>query len=128
MSILTARKRATGLGSARSGTEHHWRMMVSSAGLIGLIPLFVYTFGQALGRPHAEVVAYYTQPFPAIVAVLTLFVGFAHFKGGVQVLLEDYVHGTMRKVLIILMICLSYTAAAAGIFAVARLGLSSFGA
>ena len=42
---------------------------------------------------------------------------------GVQTLIEDYVHGTRRKVLIIMMICLSYAAAAVGVFAVARIAL-----
>ncbi|WP_371060404.1 succinate dehydrogenase, hydrophobic membrane anchor protein [Rhodosalinus sp. 5P4] len=123
MHILTARKRAEGTGAAKTGTDHHWSMIVSSAALIGLVPLFIFTFGQALGRPHAEVVAYYQQPFPAMVAILTFLVGFYHFRGGVQTLIEDYVHGTRQKVLIVAMICLSYAAAAVGIFAVAKLAL-----
>ncbi|RBI84091.1 succinate dehydrogenase, hydrophobic membrane anchor protein [Rhodosalinus halophilus] len=123
MRILTARKRAEGLGAAKSGTEHHWSMIVSSAALIGLIPAFVFTFGQALGGTHEEVIAYYQRPFPAIVAILTFLVGFIHFRGGVQTMIEDYVHGTRQKVLIVLAICLAYAAAATGIFAVAKIAL-----
>lgn len=123
MRILTARKRAEGLGAAKSGTEHHWSMIVSSAALIGLIPAFVFTFGQALGGTHEEVIAYYQRPFPAIVAILTLLVGFIHFRGGVQTMIEDYVHGTRQKVLLVLAICVSYAAAATGIFAVAKIAL-----
>ena len=70
-----------------------------------------------------EVVAYFSRPFPAIVAALTIVVGFMHFKNGVQVLIEDYVHGMAQQVLIILMICLSYAAAATGVFAIARIAL-----
>ncbi|MBO6854099.1 MAG: succinate dehydrogenase, hydrophobic membrane anchor protein [Marivivens sp.] len=123
MAFLTDRKRAAGLGSAKTGTEHHWHMMVSSVALCGLIPFFVFTFGRALGGSYEEVVAYYSQPFPAIIAILTFLTGFMHFKSGVQVLIEDYVHGFWRKALIIAMTCLSYTAMAVGIFAVARLAL-----
>ncbi len=123
MRYLTDRKRATGLGSAKSGTMHHWHMMVSSVALVGLIPLFVFTFGHALGGTYEQTLAYYQHPFPAIIAALTLLVGFIHFRGGVQTLIEDYVHGFARKALIIAMICLSYTAAAAGVFAVARIAL-----
>jgi len=102
---------------------HHWHMIVSSVALVGLVPLFVFTFGRAVGLPYDEAVAYYARPFPAIVAALTFLVGFIHFRNGVQTLIEDYVHGFARKALIIAMICLSYTAAAAGVFAVARIAL-----
>lgn len=123
MAYLTARKRALGLGSAKEGTHHFWDMKVSSAALLLLVPLFVFTFGPMLGAPHAEVIAYFARPFPALVAALTIVVGFMHFKSGVQVLIEDYVHGLARKVLIIAMICLSYGAAATGVFAIARIAL-----
>lgn len=123
MSYLTDRKRAMGMGSAKTGTAHFWAMKVSSVALLILIPLFVFTFGPMLGEPHTDVTAYFARPFPAIVAALTIVVSFMHFKDGVQVLIEDYVHGTMQKVLILGMICLSYAAAATGVFAIARLAL-----
>jgi succinate dehydrogenase / fumarate reductase, membrane anchor subunit len=123
MAFVTDRKRAMGLGSAKSGTEHFWSMTKSSVALLILVPLFVFTFGPMLGEPHAEVVAYFSRPFPALVAALTLVTGFMHFKGGVQVLIEDYVSGLTRKILIIAMICVSYAAAATGLFAIARIAL-----
>lgn len=123
MRYLTDRKRAVGMGSAKSGTAHFWAMKVSSVALLILIPLFLFTFGPMLGEDHETVVAYFSRPFPAIVAALTMVVGFMHFKDGVQVLIEDYVHGLAQKILIILMICLSYAAAATGVFAIARIAL-----
>ena len=123
MSYLTNRKRVTGLGSAKSGTEHFWNMTVSSAALLILVPLFIFTFGLMLGRPYEEVVAYYARPFPAVVAGLTIVVGFLHFKNGAQVLIEDYVHGFARHATIIAVTCLSYAAIGAGLFALVRLAL-----
>ena len=123
MAFLTDRKRASGLGSAKSGTEHHWQMMVSSVALLVLVPLFIFTFGYALGKPYEEVVAYYSRPVPAAIAVLTMLVTFFHFRKGVQTLIEDYVHGFARKALIITMICLSYGAAAFGVIAILRIAL-----
>lgn len=123
MAFVTDRKRAEGLGSAKEGTHHHWSMQISSVGLLILVPLFILTFGRILGAPYEEVVAYFARPFPSVVAGLTLVVGFMHFKNGVQVLIEDYVGGTARKVLIVAMICVSYAAAATALFAVARLAL-----
>ncbi|MEY1554527.1 succinate dehydrogenase, hydrophobic membrane anchor protein [Yoonia sp. R2331] len=123
MAYLTDRKRAAGMGSAKTGTDHHWKMMVTSVALVPLVIAFMFTFGAVLGQPYEEVVAYYQRPVPAIIAGLTIFVSFYHFRGGVQTLIEDYVHGFARKAAIIGMICLSYAAAAAGVFAVVRLAL-----
>lgn len=123
MAYMTDRKRAKGLGSANSGTGHFWTMKLSSVALLILIPLFVFTFGPALGGSYEEILAYYSRPFPAIVAALTLLVGFKHFNDGVQVMIEDYVHGLSKKVAIIVMTCISYGAAAVGVFAIARLAL-----
>ena len=123
MAFLTDRKRASGMGSAKSGTEHHWQMMVTSVALLVLVPLFIFTFGSTLGGTYEEVVAFYSKPVPAVITILTFLVGFFHFRKGVQTLIEDYVHGLARKALIIAMICLSYGAAALAIFAVIRLAL-----
>lgn len=123
MRYLTDRKRAVGLGSAKSGVHHFWAMKLSSAGLLVLVPLFIFIFGPMLGAPHAEVVAYFARPFPALVAALTIIVGFKHFRDGAQIMLEDYVHGTAQKICIMALTCLSYGAMAAGLFAIAKIAL-----
>lgn len=123
MSYLTDRKRAIGMGSAKTGTEHHWSMTVSSGALLILIPLFVFTFGPMLGASYEEVTAYFNRPFPAVVAGLTIIVTFKHFAGGVQALIEDYVHGLAQKIAIVAMTCVSYAAMAVGLYAIVRLAL-----
>ncbi|MEM7615825.1 MAG: succinate dehydrogenase, hydrophobic membrane anchor protein [Pseudomonadota bacterium] len=123
MAYLTDRKRAAGLGSAKNGTEHFWNMTVSSYALCVLVPLFIFTFGSILGAPYEEVVAYYARPFPAIVAALTITVGFVHFNMGVRVLIEDYTGGHTRQTLIVVMTCVSYAAVATGLYAIIKLAL-----
>lgn len=123
MRYLTDRKLAIGMGSAKSGTAHFWAMKVSSVALLILIPLFVFTFGTIVGEEYDVVVAYFAQPFPALIAALTLIVGFEHFQSGAQVLIEDYVHGLAQKITIILIKCISYGLMAMGLFAIAKLAL-----
>ncbi len=123
MSYLTDLKRAVGHGSAREGTMRHWAMTKSSVALLILTPLFIFTFGPMLGEPHDEVLAYFSRPFPAIVAGLMIVVGFMHFKTGIQMVIEDYMHGLAREYTIIATTCLSYAAAAVGVFALARMAL-----
>ena len=121
MAFLTDRKRANAMGSAKTGTGHHWGMTVTAFLLLVLVPLFIFTFGPVLGEPRANVVAYYGQPFPAIVAALTIIVGMVHFKNGVQIMIEDYLHGLARKVMIILMIGASYGVMAIGLYGLAEI-------
>ncbi len=39
-------------------------MMVTSCLLLVLVPIFVFTFGRALGLPHDQAIAYYAGPGP----------------------------------------------------------------
>jgi len=123
MRFLTDRKRAIGNGSAREGTVRHWNMTVSSYGLLVLTPLFLCVVGPLLGASYAEVTGTLGKPVPAIIVALTLWIGMMHFKNGVRVLIEDYVHGFARELWIIATVILSYAVAATGVFAVLKMAL-----
>ena len=123
MRYLTARKRAEGKGAAHSGTEHHWYMQVSGAGLAVLIPTFIFMFGSAIGGSHEEVVARFQSPFLAILTALVLVVGMQHFAKGCKMAIEDYTQGSLRKGLVMLVFGLSYAITATGLFALAKIAL-----
>ena len=123
MGYITDRKRAVGMGASKTGTLHHWHMIVTSVLLVPLVPLFVFTFGTALGLPHDEALAYYSRPFPAIIAGLSILLGMVHFKNGAQSMIEDYWQGFTRKAALIGVTGLCYTLAAVGLFAIARIAL-----
>ncbi len=123
MRYLTARKRAIGKGVAHAGTEHHWYMTVSSVGLAFLVPAFLFIFGRALGGTHAEVLDTFSRPVPAIITGLTLVVGLQHFIKGAHMMIEDYWRGSTRRILLLVVIALSYSLMAAGLYALVRLAL-----
>ena len=123
MRYLTARKRAEGKGASHTGTEHHWYMTVSAVALAFLIPTFIFIVGRALGQGHEAVLATFAQPFTAILTGLTLVVGMQHFQKGAQMMIEDYWQGSLRKGLIMLVIGLSWTVTATGLFALAKIAL-----
>ncbi len=123
MRFTTDRKDAVGLGSARSGTHHHWRMMISSALLVVLVPLFVFTFGLALGRDHQGVLEYFARPWPAILSALTLVVVTLHCKAEAEEAIIDYVHGVTAKLALVAVTGLAWGLIAAGLFALVRLAL-----
>jgi len=123
MSFITDRKRATGLGAGGHGADHHWQRMVTSIALAIIVPLFIFTFGCALGSSHEDVLAYYSRPFPAIVAGLMLVVGIPHLMREANVAVEDYVGGIKRQLTMIAVSAFSYTLLAAGLFALVKLAL-----
>lgn len=123
MNFRTDRKTAQGLGSGRSGTEHHWHMMASSLALVVLVPLFIITFGMGLGGTYEEVLAYFGRPFPAIVTALTLVVGVFHLTNEAKAAVEDYMHGAAQKLTLIGLDGFAYALIATGLFALARLAL-----
>lgn len=123
MRYLTARKQAVGRGASHTGTAHHWSMTVSSVGLAFLVPVWVYVFGSALGQDHAAVLAIFARPLPAILTAMILVIGMRHFAMGATVMIEDYTHGTTRKMLVIFAISLSTVIVATGLFALVRIAL-----
>ena len=121
MSIKTDYKRVAGLGSAKEGTHHWWTQRLSSIALVPLTICFVWTFGSTLGSDYEGVRETYSNPWNAVVAILFLLVGFHHLMQGLQVVIEDYVHGKAGVALQILNTLLCWGFAIAGIFAVAKI-------
>ncbi|MDB5660223.1 MAG: sdhD [Cypionkella sp.] len=123
MRYLTARKRVEGKGASHTGTSHHWHMTVSSAVLACMVPTWIYVFGHALGKSREGVMETFSHPFPAILTALVLIVGMRHFAMGAQVMLDDYVHGTARKLSVIFVQSLAAVITATGLFALIKMAL-----
>ena len=123
MRYLTDRKRAVGKGASGTGTEHHWHMQVSAVGLAFLIPAWLYVFGSALGQSREAVVATFGHPFPAILTGLLLVIGMRHFASGATMMIEDYAHGSARKIAVMSVTSLSWVIAATGLYALVRMAL-----
>jgi succinate dehydrogenase / fumarate reductase membrane anchor subunit len=125
MSMRTPLGRVRGLGSAKSGTEHFWQQRVTAVALVPLTVAFVAILVSLLGRNHAAVVQILGSPPVAILMVLFVLAGCWHMRLGMQVIIEDYVHGETSK-LVLLMLNTFFTVAVclAAIFAVLKI---SFG-
>ena len=93
MTYLTDRKRAAGLGSAKTGTEHHWHMTVSSMILLPLVPLFLIAIGPVLG---AGLIKYFENIFSKINDNL-LHQWFAFLPDGLENLVVTIIHPFIGK-------------------------------
>lgn len=125
MQFRTDRQRVHGLGTSHSGVHHWWSQRLTAIGMLILVPLFLFPFVRALGSDIATVHAIYGSPFNAVIAILTLAVGFLHLQQGVQVVIEDYVHGkAVRTTMLIANVVLCAALAFTGIFAVAKIAFA----
>ena len=125
MTHRTPRARVSGLGSAGQGTHNWWLQRVSALALLPLTVLFMVPFAGALGGKHAQVLALYANPFHAVVAVLFVAVAFRHLALGLQVVIEDYVHGKAWRTGLLVgntMFCFAF--GLAGVFAVLKIAFT----
>jgi len=126
MSYKTDYKRVLGLGSAHSGTEHWISQRLTAIALLFLGPAFLIPFIRALGSGHDAVLATYANPFNALVAIGFFIIMFRHLRLGVQVVIEDYVHGERTRQLSLIANALFWRGfAVVGVFAVAKLALGA---
>ena len=116
--------RAIGLGSAKEGVEHWWRQRVTALALVPLTLWFVIAVIGLVGADHAVFVAWVRNPMAALLLVLLLVATFYHTALGLQVVIEDYIHGEAMRlaaVLVVRLLCIVF--AVRGLFAVLKLAL-----
>ncbi|HEV2896406.1 MAG TPA: succinate dehydrogenase, hydrophobic membrane anchor protein [Pseudaminobacter sp.] len=120
--MRTPLRKVRGLGSAKDGTGHFWRIRLSS---IALIPLSFFLLGWILsldGAGYDEVRAALAEPLIALAASLFILISLDHMQLGMQIIIEDYVHGGGTKVaLIMLNIFFAVAVGAASVFAILKI-------
>jgi succinate dehydrogenase / fumarate reductase membrane anchor subunit len=114
--------RAIGLGSAKEGVEHWWIQRLTAVALVPLSLWFVASLVALAGADHDTVRDWLSRPLAAILMLLLIGATFYHAALGLQVVIEDYIHGEGAKFAALVLnklICLAL--AVAGIFAVLKI-------
>jgi succinate dehydrogenase / fumarate reductase, membrane anchor subunit len=97
MSLRNPLGSARGLGSAKEGVGHHWATLVTAIGLIPLSLWFVISLIHLAGADYLTFKTWLGKPFNASLFVLTVLMVVYHAQLGVQMVIEDYVHGESKK-------------------------------
>ena len=110
-----------GLGSAKSGVHHWWLQRLSSVALVPLPIWFTITVLSLPSLDHVTVIAWMAQSWTALLLVLLVLVATYHSQLGVRVVVEDYVHNTgSRTLILVLLTFLHAFLAVAGVFAILK--------
>ena len=94
--------RVRGLGSAKKGTEHFFMQRVTA---LANIPLTLFLVGALVvhaGADYTTMTAFLGNPLVGVVMLLLIVSACYHMKLGLQVVIEDYVHGEATKLLAII--------------------------
>ncbi len=116
--------RVRGLGSARHGASHWWRQRVTAFGNLVLILWLIMSLLRLPDLGYETVHAWLQSPLTAVPMLLIVANTFWHFKMGLQVVIEDYVHGPSRILTLALLHVWTFGAGALALFSILKVALT----
>jgi succinate dehydrogenase / fumarate reductase, membrane anchor subunit len=121
----TSLGRVRGLGSAKSGT-HHWLVQrFTAAGNLVLVLWFLFSLTRLTGLDYDSVRAWLGQPLSAVPMMLMVLTVFWHFRMGLQVMIEDYVHEEgLKFAAFVLLNFYAFGGGALAIFSIAKIAFT----
>lgn len=118
MSLESPLGKFLGHGSAKQGTEHWWAQKLTAVALVPLTLWFVVSLPGVDIADWAATRAWISQPANAIPLILLVIAGLYHSMIGLQVIVEDYVHGALKVVTLLGLQLLHWALAVAAIYSV----------
>jgi succinate dehydrogenase / fumarate reductase membrane anchor subunit len=122
--LRTPLARARGLGSARDGLHHWWAQRLTAIALIPLVVWFAISLVMLSGADYGVARAWIGSPLVMVLLILTISIGLHHGQLGIQVVIEDYVHGDGWKLALIVAVrFIAVVFGLAAVVAILRIGL-----
>jgi len=126
LSLRSPLGQVLGSGSAKDGTEHWWAQRVTAVALLILGTWFLISIMRLDNVAHTSMLDWAGRPFNSVMLLLLSVTLAWHSALGVQVVLEDYVHGTLIKVVSLLLNRFAHAfLAIAAVVAILKIALGS---
>jgi succinate dehydrogenase / fumarate reductase membrane anchor subunit len=116
--------RVRGLGSAKSGAHHWWHQRLTAGSNLLLMSWFVVSLLRLPSLDYNIVTQWLSSPLAALPMALLVISVFYHFRLGLQVFIEDYVHDEALKLAsIVLLNFYAIGAGAIALFCILKIAL-----
>lgn len=121
--------RVRGLGSAKSGAHHWWLQRVTAVANVLLFSWFVISLLRLPAYDLETVQRWLSSPLVAVPMVLLVANVCWHFRLGLQVFIEDYVHEEgLKAAALIALKFYAVALAAVGIFSILKIAFTGVAA
>jgi len=116
--------RVRGLGSAKEGVHHWWMQRVTAFGNVFLVLWFVVSLLRLPSLDFAIVTSWLAAPLPAVLMALLVINVCYHFRLGLQVVIEDYIHGGSRIIALGILHLWTFGMGAAALYAIFKIAFT----
>lgn len=124
MGSSTALGRVRGLGSAKEGTHHWWHQRLTAGANLLLMVWLLVSVARLTGYDYASVRGWLQSAWVAIPMAMLVLSTFYHFRLGLQVVIEDYMHDETRIVWIIVLNLFTASLGGIALFAILKVAFS----
>lgn len=116
--------RAQGLGSLKSGFDHWWMQRITAIANLLLMVWAVWSVLTLVGADYTTFVTWLATPCNAILLSIFIISVCTHAALGLQVVIEDYVHTEITKVLSLIALRIGFISLAiAALFSILKIAI-----
>ena len=122
MSMRTELGKVRGLGAAHDGTSHFWMQRVTAVANVPLVLFLIWFIFTHVGATRVDIVTSIKNPFTALALALGVISICWHMRLGLQMVVEDYVHGHALKIISLMFVTFySFGLAALAVYAILKM-------